>query len=222
MMRTAILGASLPSRRRLHGLRPGEARLRGGVDPTDRRHLDRRPGRLPGHRIAGAGHGDVDQGLPGHRLRLRPQQIEGPDWIGQPRFDVSATIPDGVPASQVPEMLQTLLAERFQTETAPRDQGAAGLRARASRRRARSSRSRRRIPNAPAAPAGTVNVTGGGNSAGVGVDMGGGRRSRWPTTSCRSARMTMAGRGRGADALRGSPGRRSDGRDRRPTTSRSI
>ena len=26
---------------------------------------------------------------------LRPQQIEGPDWIGQQRWDVVATIPDG-------------------------------------------------------------------------------------------------------------------------------
>ena len=29
---------------------------------------------------------------------VRPQQIEGPDWIGAQRYDVVATIPEGVPA----------------------------------------------------------------------------------------------------------------------------
>ena len=45
---------------------------------------------------------------------LKPQQIEGPEWIGQIRFSINATIPDGVPGSKVPEMFQTLLADRFQ------------------------------------------------------------------------------------------------------------
>ena len=47
---------------------------------------------------------------------IKPQQIEGPDWIGQLRFSVTATIPEGVPGSKVPEMLQTLLADRFQVK----------------------------------------------------------------------------------------------------------
>jgi len=44
----------------------------------------------------------------------RPQQIEGPEWIGSQRFDVVATIPDGVPSSQATAMLRTLLEDRFQ------------------------------------------------------------------------------------------------------------
>lgn len=42
--------------------------------------------------------------------------VGGPPWLwaGEPeRFDVVAKIPDGVPTQQVPEMLRTLLAERF-------------------------------------------------------------------------------------------------------------
>jgi uncharacterized protein (TIGR03435 family) len=35
------------------------------------------------------------------------------DWIGSQRFEIAATIPEGVSASQVPEMLQHLLAQRF-------------------------------------------------------------------------------------------------------------
>ena len=46
---------------------------------------------------------------------IRPQQIEGPDWIGQQRFDVSRPrFPTACRGRQVPEMLQTLLADRFQ------------------------------------------------------------------------------------------------------------
>ncbi len=50
----------------------------------------------------------------GMAYRVRIGQIEGPDWIAQERFDIAAKIPDGVPPDQVPEMLQALLAERFQ------------------------------------------------------------------------------------------------------------
>src|SRR5262245_13729372 len=46
---------------------------------------------------------------------MRPQQIEGPDWIGLEWWDVSATIPEGA-SSKVQEMLGTLLAERFQVK----------------------------------------------------------------------------------------------------------
>jgi uncharacterized protein (TIGR03435 family) len=45
--------------------------------------------------------------------RVKPFQITGPDWITGQRFDVLATIPEGVPQDKVPEMLQALLAERF-------------------------------------------------------------------------------------------------------------
>ena len=45
---------------------------------------------------------------------VKPQQIVGPDWLGQTRFDLAATIPAGGSAEQVPEMLRALLADRFQ------------------------------------------------------------------------------------------------------------
>lgn len=50
----------------------------------------------------------------GLAYRMKIAQISGPDWIGAERFDISATIPAGGKASQFDEMLQTLLAERFQ------------------------------------------------------------------------------------------------------------
>jgi len=45
--------------------------------------------------------------------RVKDFQVAGPDWLGSARFDIIAKLPEGSSKSQVPEMLQTLLAERF-------------------------------------------------------------------------------------------------------------
>jgi uncharacterized protein (TIGR03435 family) len=52
-------------------------------------------------------------------FRVRPYQVSGPAWLkntgaSAPRFVVQAKIPDGASKEQAPEMLQALLAERFQ------------------------------------------------------------------------------------------------------------
>lgn len=53
-----------------------------------------------------------------HRLiytayRVKPYQVKGPDWIKSQRFDIMAKIAAGASADQIPEMLQSLLADRF-------------------------------------------------------------------------------------------------------------
>lgn len=45
---------------------------------------------------------------------VKPSQVSGPDWIFQQRFDVIATLPAGSSPAAIPEMLQALLADRFQ------------------------------------------------------------------------------------------------------------
>jgi len=45
--------------------------------------------------------------------RLKNYQVTGPDWIGT-RFDIHAKLPDGATRQQVPEMMQALLADRFE------------------------------------------------------------------------------------------------------------
>jgi uncharacterized protein (TIGR03435 family) len=45
--------------------------------------------------------------------KVKPYQVNGPDWMGQQRFDIQAKMPEGATKEQVPEMLQALLAERF-------------------------------------------------------------------------------------------------------------
>jgi uncharacterized protein (TIGR03435 family) len=43
---------------------------------------------------------------------VKQHQITGPAWLDD-RYDITAKVPEGVPADQVPLMLQALLAERF-------------------------------------------------------------------------------------------------------------
>lgn len=45
--------------------------------------------------------------------RVKDYQVEGPDWIASERFDISAKLPAGAPRDSVPEMLQSLLEQRF-------------------------------------------------------------------------------------------------------------
>ncbi len=45
--------------------------------------------------------------------KVKSYQVQGPDWMTQERFNISAKLPDGAKEDQVPEMLQALLAERF-------------------------------------------------------------------------------------------------------------
>lgn len=46
--------------------------------------------------------------------RVKNFQIEGPDWIESTRFDIVAKLPAGSSQQQIPEMLQSLLTDRFQ------------------------------------------------------------------------------------------------------------
>lgn len=48
--------------------------------------------------------------------RARDFQIVGPDWMTKARFEIDAKLPAGASMDQIPEMLQTLLAERFRLE----------------------------------------------------------------------------------------------------------
>ena len=47
-------------------------------------------------------------------FKVKPYQVSGPDWMNVQRFDILAKLPEGATKEQVPEMLQALLAERFQ------------------------------------------------------------------------------------------------------------
>jgi uncharacterized protein (TIGR03435 family) len=45
--------------------------------------------------------------------RVKDFQVKGPEWLDSVRFDITAKLPAGAKEADIPEMLQTLLAERF-------------------------------------------------------------------------------------------------------------
>lgn len=45
--------------------------------------------------------------------RVKPYQITGPDWLASTRFDIVGKIPAGAKKDDVPDMLQSLLEDRF-------------------------------------------------------------------------------------------------------------
>jgi uncharacterized protein (TIGR03435 family) len=49
--------------------------------------------------------------------KIKPHQISGPDWLSMERFDIQAKLPDGSIEDDVPQMLRTMLADRFGLRT---------------------------------------------------------------------------------------------------------
>ncbi len=48
--------------------------------------------------------------------KIKPYQLTGPDWMKTQRWDIQATMAEGAKPEQAPEMLQSLLKERFKLE----------------------------------------------------------------------------------------------------------
>ena len=59
--------------------------------------------------------------------RVREDQVSGPVWMDDQRFDIEARMPPGAVQKQAAEMLQTLLAERFGLELHHESQEAQGF-----------------------------------------------------------------------------------------------
>jgi uncharacterized protein (TIGR03435 family) len=49
--------------------------------------------------------------------RIRPSEIECPDWLGESLYDVEARLPEGAAAAQANDMLRALLEDRFALRT---------------------------------------------------------------------------------------------------------
>jgi uncharacterized protein (TIGR03435 family) len=108
----------------------------------------------------------------GMAYRLPMSQITGPDWLAQARFDIAATIPDGASSAQVPEMLQKLLADRFELKV-HRDWKEFPVYALAIAKGGLKLQESAATTDEPARP-GTVNVGASGSAAGLAMDLGGG------------------------------------------------
>jgi uncharacterized protein (TIGR03435 family) len=121
-----------------------------------------------------------------------PQQISGPEWLAQVRFDVLANIPDTPGAAEkIPEMMQELLADRFQLtmHRESREFQVYALGVGTGRLNIRESAP---DPNAPALAPGTVDVSGGGSGRGIALDLGGGASFVIGNNRLEARKLTMA------------------------------
>jgi uncharacterized protein (TIGR03435 family) len=122
----------------------------------------------------------------GFAYRLRGYQISGPDWLPNEKFDISATLPAGVPRDKVPEMMQALLEDRFQMKVhrEKRDFPVYVLSA------AKSGPKMKEV--APdAVDTASVNVTGGGSAAGVMLNLGNGSTFAFADNKLEARKLSM-------------------------------
>jgi uncharacterized protein (TIGR03435 family) len=107
----------------------------------------------------------------GMAYSLDPPQVIAPEWTTQERFDIAANLPAGSTREQIPQMLQALLADRFQlkvhTETREFPIYALAV-----------GKDGLKITGTPvdpnAAPPAAIEAGGGGSNAGVVINLGGG------------------------------------------------
>ena len=111
------------------------------------------------------------QDLVGMAYRVKRYQVTGPDWTSSERFNLSATLPAGSTTSQIPEMLQALLADRFQLKMhrEKKDLPVYALVMGKPPLKLQESAS-----SEPTEPKGVVSVTASGSAAGVSVNLGNG------------------------------------------------
>jgi uncharacterized protein (TIGR03435 family) len=122
--------------------------------------------------------------------RLKAFQIVGPDWLASEKFDIAAKLPLGATTSQIPEMLQTLLRERFHLELHPESKDFPVY----SLEVGRSGFKLHELPadrQAITAPTGTLNVAVTVTSAGVNYDFGNGSTLNFIQRGLEGKKITM-------------------------------
>jgi uncharacterized protein (TIGR03435 family) len=128
----------------------------------------------------------------GIAYRMKVSQISGPDWISSQRFDIAATIPKGVPTSQIPAMFQALLADRFQLKV-HHDKKEFPVYALLV---GKGPLKLKEIPpdsnDDSDDPKGTVNIAAGGSAAGVSVNLGHGSSWSFVPNRFEVKKLTMA------------------------------
>lgn len=120
--------------------------------------------------------------------RVRARQVIGPDWLGSERFEIAATVPEGVSTEKLPEMLTALLLERFQMKV-HREQREFPVYALEV---AGTGLTLMRVADDPEPAAGApVTVAGSGSGRGIAVDMGGGSSYSFADNRFDGRKLTM-------------------------------
>jgi uncharacterized protein (TIGR03435 family) len=121
--------------------------------------------------------------------RVKLYQVSGPDWLGSDRWDVAATIPAGVPTTQIPEMMQRLIEERFQVKMHHEKRDFPVYVLEVAKGGLKMQESAALAPNADStAP---FSVTGTGNSQGVSINLGRGSSYTFSNNKFEAKRLTM-------------------------------
>lgn len=122
-------------------------------------------------------------------FRIQQPQIVCPDWMGSTRFDIVAKLPDGAQVSQVPEMLQTLLAQRFNLQTHRENRESAVY----SLELARGGVTAARVPaDRDVVNNGAFVAGGSGSAQGIGIDLGRGSSYQFADSRFEAKKMNMA------------------------------
>ena len=121
--------------------------------------------------------------------RVSPRQVSGPDWIAEERFDIAAKLPEGASGSQVPEMLQALLADRFQLKfhREAQELPVFALAIAKSGSKLQSAASPDTAADRPA----NLNVEASGSTAGINIDLDGGSFLSLANNRLEIRKMTM-------------------------------
>jgi uncharacterized protein (TIGR03435 family) len=122
-------------------------------------------------------------------FKVQQPRIVCPDWMGSTRFDIVAKLPDGAQVSEVPDMLQTLLAQRFnlQAHRENRESAVYALEiARGGLTAARVPADRDVVNN------GAVVAGGSGSAQGISVDLGRGSSYQFADSRFEAKKLNMA------------------------------
>jgi uncharacterized protein (TIGR03435 family) len=128
---------------------------------------------------------------------VKAHQILGPEWLGQERFEITATIPGGGSRDQVSKMMQALLEDRFQLKL-HHDQRELPIYALVVAKGGPRMKESASDPPPAVAANPSVNVNASGGPSGVGVDLGGGSYFRFSDDKFQAGKLTMT---RLADSL---------------------
>jgi uncharacterized protein (TIGR03435 family) len=122
--------------------------------------------------------------------RMKLYQVTGPDWLSSERFDVNAKLPAGSTPDQIPEMLQSLLEERFQIKLHREKKELPAYALLVGKPPLKLQQSAP-DPAAPAASKGTANLAASGSAAGVSVDLGNGSYYTFINGKFEAKKVTM-------------------------------
>lgn len=121
--------------------------------------------------------------------RVRLNQIAGPDWLASQRFDIAAKLHDGAAQAEVPEMLQALLADRFQLKMHRESKELPVYALEVAKTGLKLTES---APDGEPANTGALNIAAGGNGTGATISFGKGSYFSLGVNGFETKKLTMA------------------------------